>query len=136
MVIYDNGMVDDYNKSLPQTLRHRRVSLSLTLRELAASSGVSKSHLTRIERAERLPSAHVLRKIAEPLGFEEDKLFMLAGFLSHKSPVIPKKDALYSSMGLDRYVATVLSQESVETQHAVIAILIILRSIAKSIEEE
>jgi len=44
-------------------------------------AGVSASHLGRIERGERFPSGSVLRRIAGPLGFEEDELFTLAGYL-------------------------------------------------------
>jgi len=136
LAIYDSGMVNNCNERLDLALKQRRVSLSLTMQELAANSGVSASHLSRIERGKRCPSAHLLRKIAEPLGFDENELFMLAGFLSPQSPVIAENDPLYGGRRLDPYVASVLAQEPVEVQHAVIGLLSILRSLAKSIEEE
>lgn len=108
----------------------------MTIRELAARSSVSLSHLARIERGKRFPSAHILRKIAKPLGFEEDELFMLAGFLSHPSSTIAESDPAYSDKRLDPYIARVLSQEPVEVQRTVIGILSILRSLAKSMKNE
>ncbi len=133
---YNRVMIDDHRKRLASTLKQQRVSLSLTLYELAAKSGVSASHMGRIERGERFPSAHILRKIAKPLGFDEDELFMLAGFLSHRSSTIDENRLASSNRRLDPYVANMLAQESVETQHAVIGILSILRSIAESDKEE
>ena len=136
LAIHNSGMVNSYSKSLASMLKDHRVSRSLTLRELAVSSSVSTSHLGRIERGERFPSAQILRKMAKPLGFDEDELFMLAGFLSVRSPTIAENDPASSSKRLDPYVATVLAQEPVEVQRAVIGILSILRSVAKSISKE
>ena len=96
-------------------------------------SKVSASHLGRIERGERFPSAHILRKIAKPLGFDENDLFTLAGFLSPQSSGIAETDIPSSGGGLDPYVARVLSQEPVDVQRAVIGILTILKSIARSV---
>ena len=39
-------------------------------------------YLGRIEGGERFPSAHILRKIAKPLGFNEAELLSLTGYLS------------------------------------------------------
>ena len=65
-------------------LKDRRKSKKLTLKDIQAISGVHASHIGRIERGERFPSARVLKRLAEPLGFSEIQLFKLAGFLSHK----------------------------------------------------
>ena len=112
-------------------LKDHRVSRSLTLRELAVSSSVSTSHLGRIERGERFPSAQILRNIAKPLGFDEDELFMLAGFLSVRSPTIAENDPACNAERLDPYVASALAQEPVEVQRTVIGILSILKSLTK-----
>ena len=63
-------------------LRERRKAKKLTLRRLAEMSGVGKSHIGRIEKGERFPSAHALRRLAKPLDFTEIELFKIAGFLS------------------------------------------------------
>ena len=121
------------NNSVGEVIKRRRVSIPLTLNELSHSSGVSQSHIARIERGERFPSAHVLRRIAKPLGFSEEDLFMIAGFLSSTlgeedrntdSPLYGKK--------LDPSVAQVLAGEGVEVQRAVIGILRLLKVISKS----
>jgi len=129
-------MDSDYKNHLGGILKQQRISLPLTLQELAAKSGVSASHLGRIERGERFPSAYILRKIAKPLNFEEDELFTLAGYLSPQAPMIAEETRGYSGERVDPYVARVLAQEPVEIQRAVIGILTILKSIAKSISKE
>ncbi len=119
---------------LGRILKQRRVMISLTLQGLATISCMSPSHLSRIERGERFPSALILRKIAKPLGFEEGELFSLAGYLSLQPSSPDERSADYSSGRLDPYAGRVLSQEPVEVQCAVIEILSILKSIAKVVE--
>ncbi len=99
-------------------------------------SSVSSSYLGRIENGERSPSAHVLRKIAQPLGFEENELFTLAGYLSPPPLTIAEGNPDYSSRRVDPYVASVLAQEPAEVQRAVIGILTMLKSIARSMTKE
>ena len=114
------------SKNLGRIIKQQRVVIPMTLRELSAASGVSLSHLSRIEGGERFPSAHILQKIAKPLGFQEEALLVYAGYLSPQSPSVE------SDIGkLDPYVARVLSQEPVELQRMVVAILTILKSIAR-----
>jgi len=117
-------------------IKQQRVMVPLTLQQLASMTGISPSHLGRIERGERFPSAHVLRKIAEPLGFDENELFTLAGYLSPHPSTIAEAEASYSGGRLDPYVSKVLAQEPVEVQRAVIGILTVLKSIAKGMTKE
>ncbi len=123
--------MDYSNNDLGKILKQQRVTVPLTLQELASESSVSSSHLGRIERGERFPSARILRKIAKPLGFDEDELFTLAGFLSPQTGVAEESGARYTSRQLDPYVAKMLSEEPVEVQRAVIGILSLLKSVAK-----
>ena len=120
------------SKNLGRIIRQQRVLLPLTLQELASMSGTSPSHLGRIERGERFPSARILRKIAKPLGFEEDELFTLAGYLSPHPDTISEAPPGYSGGRLDPYVSSVLAQEPLEVQRSVIGILAMLKSIAKA----
>ena len=129
--------MDNSNRgNLGGIVRQQRVTIPLTLQQLAAMSGVSASHLGRIEKGQRFPSASVLRRIAKPLGFDEDELFTLAGYLSPQPPSIAEKNSGYGSRRLDPYVARMLGQEPVEVQHAVLGILTILKSLAKSTAKE
>ncbi len=121
---------------LGKILKQQRVMIPLTLRKLAAISGISSSHLGRIERGERFPSASVLQKIAKPLGFEEGELFSLAGYLSPRPTGIGERETEYITGRLDPYVSRVLGEEPLEVQRAVIGILNILKSIAKASKGE
>ena len=129
-------MERDSSNNLGEIIRQGRITQRLTLSQLSAMSGVSSSHLGRIERGERFPSGSILRKIAEPLGFEENELFTLAGYLSPNPPGIAESRPHYGGGELDPYVARMLAQEPVDVQRAVIGILTILKSIAKSLTEE
>ncbi|MBA7617506.1 hypothetical protein ES703_24821 [subsurface metagenome] len=118
-------------KNLGKLIKTERVMKGMTLLELSGASGVSLSHLGRIERGGRFPSALVLRKIAKPLGFEEVELITLAGYLSPQPSV--GEGAIEDRVGrLDPYVAKVLSEEPVEVQRTVIGILSILKSITRA----
>jgi len=124
---------------LGQLIKQQRISLPMTLQELAAASGVSSSHLGRIERGERFPSGQILRKIAGPLGFDEDELFTLAGYLSPHTPHISEPVRNYQTKNgntLDPWVARTLAQEPVEVQRMAVSILAILKNIARSMKQE
>ena len=122
-------MTDNRN-DLGKIIRQQRGMRRLTVSGLARASGVSQSHLGRIERGERFPSARILRRIAKPLGFGEAELATLAGYLSPQ----PSGVSEASSYGqLDPYVAAVLSQEPVEIQHTIIGILTILKRMAEGL---
>lgn len=114
-------------------IKQKRISIPLTLNELSSSSGVSQSHIGRIERGERLPSARVLRKFAKPLGFTVEELFMLAGFLTASDSNLDNSlSQIYQNSAIDPLVANVISREPVEIQRAVIGILSLLKSVAKT----
>lgn len=128
--------MSDREVGLGEIIRQQRVTTPLTLQELAKKAGVSPSHLGRMERGERFPSARILRRIAKPLGFEEEGLFILAGYLSPQPSTVSEAQPRYGSRRLDPYVSQVLAQEPIEVQHAVIGILSILKSIAKGMARE
>jgi transcriptional regulator with XRE-family HTH domain len=124
------------NNDLGKIIKQQRITVPLTLQELAAVSGVSSSHLGRIERGERFPSARILRKIAKPLGFDEDELFTLAGFLSPQATdLVEESSPRYTARHLDPYVAKMLAEEPVEVQRAVIGILSLLKSVARGMSK-
>ena len=135
MAKYNYNMSSYTNSDLGKILKQQRISIPLTLQELAAESSVSSSHLGRIERSERFPSARILRKIAKPLGFDEDELFTLAGFLSPQTSGVAEETARYNSRQLDPYVARMLSEETPEVQRSIIGVLSLLKSIAKSMSK-
>lgn len=119
-------MKTEVSPELGRILKQRRVTIPMTLTELSRTTGVSGSHLGRIERGERSPSGRVLHQIAEPMGFEEDELLILAGFKTPKS----SENVENLSIKVDPFVAKILSQEPVEIQRDVIAILTLIKSVA------
>jgi transcriptional regulator with XRE-family HTH domain len=123
----------DYRKNLGKILKQKRQSGGLTLHEISEVSGVSTSHLGRIEKGERFPSADILQRIAGPLGFSESEIFTLAGYLSSNDEK-DKQVVPIEKSRLDPYVAKVLGQEPIEVQRAVVGILTILKSIAGSLK--
>jgi transcriptional regulator with XRE-family HTH domain len=66
-------------KTLGQVLRKQREALALTQRQVAKQLGVRASHVAYLERGLRKPSLSLLRRIADRLGLDGQKLF----FLSH-----------------------------------------------------
>lgn len=113
----------DQNAEIGKILKQKRKDLSLTMREVAEKSGVSASHLSRIEQGDRFPSASVLRRLAAPLDYVETELMMLAGYLSPGKTGIAEEGKEYRAGKLDPEVARLLSQEPPEVQRAVITIL-------------
>jgi len=84
--------------------------IPLTLNELAAKSGVSASHLLGSHRASRaLCLSPYSTKDAKPLGFDEDKLFTLARFLSQSSPVVDENVPASRGGRLAPYAASLLA---------------------------
>jgi transcriptional regulator with XRE-family HTH domain len=119
------------SSDLGKMLKQQRIMSRLTLRELSAATGVLTSHLSRIERGDRFPSAGILRKIAKPLGFAEEELLIRAQYLSPKSYTTEGETGA-SAAEVDPYVARVLAQEPVEVQGAVLGILSILKFVGKA----
>jgi transcriptional regulator with XRE-family HTH domain len=82
----------DETQNLGIIVRHQRNRLGLTLAELAARSGVSPSHLSLIENAQRYPSLRILRLVAKPLNLDEKELFNLAGYLPADNSMAPDQE--------------------------------------------
>lgn len=70
------------DNALGGKLREHRTERNMTLLDLCKATGVDTSYLGRIEQGKRIPSASILKRIAEPLGFDESELLKLAGYLS------------------------------------------------------
>lgn len=118
----------DGNNNLGKTLKQARLVVPFTLTQLAEKTGVSQSHLGRVERGERSPSGHVLRKIAQPLGFTETELLALAGFMD-----APTEKPVFNH--LDPQVAAMLAQEPPNVQRAVMLLLQIIKGLAIAVAD-
>jgi len=122
--------MEERRKNLGKIVKKQRLAVALTLQDVTDQTGVSPSHLARIEKGERYPSATIVRKIAGPLGFEEKELLTLAGYLSPEPGMMGEKEPVYIRKGLDPHIAQVLSQEPVEVQRAIIDIFEIIKKLA------
>ena len=78
-------------QNIDKVIKEKRKSIPLTLSELSEISGISVSYLSRVENGHRKPSPHTLQRIARPLGFDLNKLLILAGYLSPESSMLPEE---------------------------------------------
>jgi transcriptional regulator with XRE-family HTH domain len=126
-------IMTSYRKNFGKILKEQRQFSKLTLHELSDASGVSPSHLGRIEKGERFPSAVILRRIAKPLGLSEDEIFIQAGYLSPDFSEETRKGSSHFHNSLDPEVARVLSQEPVEVQRAMLGMLTTFKILAANL---
>ncbi len=65
-------------ETLGSVLKGQRQVFALTQRELAHKLGVKASHIAYLENGRRLPSLSLLARIADTLGLDKQRLFLLA----------------------------------------------------------
>ena len=68
--------------SIHEYLQQIRIEQGLSIQKLAELSGVSASHISRIERTKRNPSSDTLSKLAPFLEVESMTLLDMAGLLN------------------------------------------------------
>ncbi len=105
-------------------VKQLRVRADMTRGQLATASGVSASHVTRIENGQRYPSARILRRIAPNVGIGELDLLAFAGYVSRQNAEIV---AAPDTGKLDPYVVAYLSREPVVVQRAVVGVFTAMR---------
>ena len=118
------------NKELGWILKQRRLLKGLTLVKLHDLSGVSPTHVGRIEHGKRFPSATTLRKLAEPLGFGEVELLRLAGFVTEGKGEIPVWALRLEQEGASKVLAVgvkVQLRQCPETWRSSVGIIVAIR---------
>ena len=99
-------------------LRELRERRGLTIRQLEMLSGVSNSYISQIENGKKeIPSAKILKKLADPLRVSIEDLVRTAGHLDR--PTISHQDrtiaAHYKGAGdIDEYGLNQLIERTVE----------------------
>jgi transcriptional regulator with XRE-family HTH domain len=68
--------------SLGEFIAGQRRAAQLSLRQLAAQTGISNPYLSQIERGVRRPSAEVLQQLAKALRISAETLYVRAGILN------------------------------------------------------
>lgn len=76
----DNGVTGTFDlRALGDRLRNERAARALTLNDLAAATGVSRSMISAIEKGGKVPTIVVLHRIAAGLGMRMSDLMGEAG---------------------------------------------------------
>ncbi len=83
-------MEDELEMAIGTRLRSLRISRSLTLDELALTSGVSRAMISRIERGEASPTAALLARVCAALGLSLSAFFADDGDAA--SPLARRED--------------------------------------------
>ncbi len=70
--------------SIGDYIREQREQAKISMRQLAATAGVSNPYLSQIERGLRKPSADILQQIAKGLRISAEALYVQAGILEDR----------------------------------------------------
>ena len=81
MVRIRTHKITDQLGSLGEFIAGQRRAARLSLRQLAAQTGISNPYLSQIERGLRKPSAEVLQQLAKALRISAETLYVRAGIL-------------------------------------------------------
>ena len=90
-------VLSDKNKFGEFLRNYRQNEKKMTLRDLSKITGISFSHLGKIERGEHNPSRQTIEIIADSLGLPKDKLLLMAGY----APDDRKIDNLFKNVNND-----------------------------------
>jgi len=87
-------------------IRTQRRLADLSLRRLSELANVSNAYLSQIERGLHMPSAHVLKSIADALDLSATTLYEQAGFLGEEGGNSPRRIGVEEAIGLDESLTT------------------------------
>ena len=109
-------------ETLGKTLKSTRERVSLTLREVEVSTGISNAYLSQLENDKiKKPSASVLYKLADVYKITLDVLLLAAGIIEKKSKVKPVEN------NLEKEIAFYKDKLSTEEEKQVIDFIKFLR---------
>lgn len=87
-------------RNIHSYLRESRIEQGLSIQELSTLSGISASHISRIERGKRKPSPHTLKKIAPYLRVDYIQLLKIADLVDNDNPELVKLDEVLKQTDL------------------------------------
>ena len=71
-----------------ELIRRQRELAELSMRQVAAMTGISNPYLSQIERGLRRPSAEVLQQVAHALRISVESLYVRAGILANEARAV------------------------------------------------
>lgn len=114
-------------------IREQRKLAELSLRQLAATAGVSNPYLSQIERGSRKPSAEILRQLATALQISAESLYIRAGILEDKQGDVEVRSAILADESItDRQRQVLLDiYEAFQKENEVLASVTATRDAGK-----
>jgi transcriptional regulator with XRE-family HTH domain len=106
---------DTLDQRIAQRVRDLRSTQGLTLEQLSARSGVSRSMISVVERGESSPTAALLDKLAAGLGVTLNAFFEVPRAMGEPSPVVRHDEQAEWQDPDSGYVRRALSPPGVET---------------------
>ncbi|PLS19710.1 hypothetical protein CVD28_04670 [Bacillus sp. M6-12] len=101
-------------------LQERRIEMKLSIQQLSKESGISASHISRMERGVRHPSPLTLEKLAIPLHVEYVTLLKVANLLeSPQSNCVDLEKVLSEDICIyqDKQISETVKQKIIELLH-------------------
>jgi transcriptional regulator with XRE-family HTH domain len=112
-------------ETLGQTLKATRENVSLTLREVEDSTGISNAYLSQLENNKiKKPSANVLYKLADIYKISLDVLLMAAGIIAKADGNRPQA----TESEFEREIAYYKDKFSPEEEQQIITFIKFVRS--------
>jgi transcriptional regulator with XRE-family HTH domain len=121
-VALNDNKVGEYLKSLRQ-------GMGISQNKLADISGITVSHICRMEKGNRIPSGAMVVKLASALGLVEKELLAMAG---HTGEPITAESTKLLLEAIDPSVVEALEQETPDIQRRIIHILLQMKETART----
>jgi len=121
----NDNQIGKYLKSL-------RISMGISQYKLAAISGITVSHICRLEKGNRLPSGGMIVKLARALGIAEKELLVMTGCIEATEETRNAESKRHLEAEIDHLVVYTLAQETPELQRQIIEVLQMLKKTART----
>jgi len=113
-------------------LKSLRIGMGISQYQLAAISGITVSHICRLEKGNRLPSGTVIVKLARALGIAEKELLVMTGCIEATKETKNAEFTRHLEANIDHLVVYTLAQETPELQRQIIEVLQMLKKTSRT----
>jgi transcriptional regulator with XRE-family HTH domain len=125
LVVRNNNRLGEYLKSLRQ-------DMGISQYKLAGITGLSVSHICRLEKGNRLPSGTMIVALARALGVAEKELLAMAGYIAANQSTGKYESPVNPETGLDPLVLKALAQETPKLQRQIIQVFQSMKQLAQT----